>query len=424
MKRHFEKSFFIESGIKVGKVNSNTENRSYCIKSICYVLVSFPQVSETFISEEAQSLQSFGIDMCVFAFEQGNFDVVHHSAKALLKQNKVRYLQDWSRLQLIWALVELFLKKPKTVLNTLRKALKSSERWRYIQALPYALELLKNKTDYIHAHFADNNLCFAAVLSEWADIPFGFTMHGYDLRNDPLTIPVLSSLANQASAIVTVSEYNKRYMIEKYCLKPEQIYVAYNGIRAEIFQPSPKGIEHPVLNLINVGRLVPIKGQDILLEALHRIREQGCVVRLRIIGGGPLRNELEAQAQRLNVLDCVEFMGAQSQEVVCQCLNEADVFVMPSRSEGFAVACLEAMAMELPVIASNVTGFPEAITNYETGILVQSENAVELAEAIIWMIKHPEQRREMGKKGREKVLAKFTREKVTEGLLNYWQNSI
>ena len=181
---------------------------------------------------------------------------------------------------------------------------------------------------------------------------------------------------------------------------------------------------NPALRLINIGRLVPIKGQDILLEALYRVRQQGFSVQLQIIGDGPLHSELEAHAQRLNLVDCVEFLGSQSQEVVCQCLNEADVLIMPSRSESFGVACIEAMAMELPVIASDAEGLPEVVINNKTGLLFQSENPESLAEAIIWMIQHPEQRLAMGKQGRETVLAKFTREKVTAGLINYWQNSI
>lgn len=407
--------------------STDKENSLYRLKQICYVVMTFPQVSETFIVEEAQSLKSCDVDMCLIALNQGNFDLVHPSAKALLEQNKVSYITNSSRLQSLSALLFLILKKPCTALRTLFNALKmSDQRWRYFQALPYAAELIESETDYIHAHFADDNLRFAAILSEWTDIPFGFTAHRYDIFDDAIPDSELSNLANHASAIVTVSEYNKRFMVEKYRLKPEQIYVAYNGICTEMFQPNHKSAEHSdsALRLVNVGRLVPIKGQDILLEALHRVREQGFAVQLRLIGDGHILSNLEAQAQHLNLLDCVEFMGAQAQEVVCQYLNEADVFVMPSRSEGFAVACLEAMAMELPVIASSVTGFPEAITNYVTGILVQSENSEFLADAIIWMIRHPEQRLEMGKKGRETVSAKFTREKVTQGLLNYWQKSI
>ncbi|MDO9047797.1 MAG: glycosyltransferase family 4 protein [Methylobacter sp.] len=405
--------------------NMTKEKRSGQLKRICYVVVTFPQVSETFIVVEAQSLKNFGVDMSLIALNQGNSNLVHPSAKALLEQNQVSYVTNSSRLRSLSALLSLMLKMPLTSLRTLFKALRmTGQRWRYFQALPYAVELINSKADYIHAHFADDNLRLAAILSEWTDIPFGFTAHRYDIFDDPLPVTEFVVLANQASAIVTVSEYNKQFMVEKYCLKPEQIYVAYNGIQTAMFQPNHKPAGHSALCLVSVGRLVPIKGHDILLEALYRIREQGFEVQLRLIGDGASRSDLEAQAQRLNLLDCVEFMGAQAQDMVCQFLNEADVFVMPSRSEGFAVACLEAMAMELPVIASNVTGFPEAITDYVTGILVQSENPELLADAIIWMIQHPEQRLEMGKKGRETVLAKFTREKVTHGLVNYWQKAI
>jgi len=404
--------------------HENSKKPRQPLKRIAYIVMGFPQVSETFIAEEAQSLKKFGIEMMLIALNEVNFEIIHSSAKALLDQNQVRYVSDTNKLKLLGALLQLALKKPLTVFNTLRKALAHQQRWLYFQALPYAAELIENQTDYLHAHFADKNLLFAAVLSEWTGIPFGFTAHRYDILDNPLPVAQFSDLANQACAVVTVSEYNKRFIIEKFSLKPEQIYVAYNGICIEMFQPSHNPTEQSTLRLINVGRLVPVKGQDILLEALHRVREQGFSVHLQIIGGGPLQSELEAQTQRLSLSDCVEFLGARSQEQVCQYLDKADVFVMPSRSEGFAVACLEAMAMELPVIASNVTGFPEAVTEHVTGLLLPVENPEALANAIVWMIQHPEQRLAMGKQGREMVVNKFTREKVTAGLIDYWQKAI
>ncbi len=404
--------------------SKNSEKPQHPLKRLCYVVMAFPHVSETFIVEEAQSLKSFGIDMMLIALNKGNFEVVHPSAHALLDQDQVRYVTGTTKLKLLGALLQLLLKKPISTFNTLRKALTHQQRWIYFQALPYATELIESKTDYLHAHFADQNLPFTAALSEWTGIPFGFTAHRFDIFDDPLPVAQFSALANQACAIVTVSEYNKRFIVEKFSLKPKQIYVAHNGIRVEIFQPNHNPAHQSALRLINIGRLVSVKGHDILLEALYHVRQQGFSVQLQIIGDGPLRSELEGLALRLNLVDCVEFLGAQSQEQVCQNLNEADVFIMPSRSEGFAVACLEAMAMELPVIASNVTGFPEAITENVTGLLVQVENTESLAEAIIWMIQHPEQRLVMGKQGRATVLARFTREKVTSGLIAYWQKSI
>lgn len=405
--------------------HENGKKPLYPLKRIAYVVMAFPQVSETFIVEEANSLKIFGVEMMLIALNAGNFKIVHPSAQALLDNNQVRFVSDTNKLKLLDALVQLILRKPRTAFNTLWKALTHQQRWIYFKALPYAAELSENKTDYLHAHFADENLPFTAILSEWTGIPFGFTAHRYDILDDPLPVAQFSALANQACAIVAVSEYFKRLMIKKFSLRSEQIYVAYNGISVKMFQPSHKLTkESSRLSLVNVGRLVPVKGQDVLLEALYRVRQQGYCIHLQIIGNGPLDNELKAHAQRLNLADCVEFLGPQSQDLVRQYLNEADLLIMPSRSESFGVAVIEAMAMELPVIASNAEALPEVVVNHKTGLLFQTENPDSLAEAIIWMIQHPEQRLAMGKQGRETVLNKFTREKVTAGLIDYWQRSI
>lgn len=394
------------------------------LKRVCYVVMAFPLVSETFIVEEAQSVKSYGIDINLIALNKGGFSIVHPSAQSILDQKLVSYADDSSKLQKFLSLIRLWLKKPIKTIKVFLKAIRHKDRWLYFQALPYSVELIDSKTDYIHAHFADKNLIFAAALSEWTGVPFGFTMHRYDLRDDPIMPKDLSELASNACSIVTVCEYNKRIMVDKYQIQPEKIHVAYNGIRTSMFQPNPISGSDNGLRLLNVGRLVGIKGQDILLDAMHLVRSQGYAVKLKLIGDGELQAELENQASRLNLRECVEFMGAQSQDSVRQAMNDTDVFVMPSRDEGFAVACLEAMSMQLPIIASNVAGFPEAINNYETGILTETENPDALAQAIIWMIQNPDRRIEMGKKGREKVLSAFTREKVTESLISYWQDSI
>lgn len=394
------------------------------LKRLCYVVMRFPVVSETFIVEEAQSLRKFGVDCHVLALEQGDYSLIHANAKDIITDNAVSYLEDHSKLKTLIALASLIARRPFGSVKTLRKALTHPLRWRYFQLLPYAVKLLEKKIDYIHAHFADQNLRTAALLSEWTAIPFGFTAHRYDIINDPLPIRDFRELSAKASAIVTVSEHNKHLIVKKYGVAPNDIYVAYNGIRTEIFQPGQKKINEGPLRLINVGRLTDVKGQDILLSALFRVRELGHTTRLRLVGEGPNREALVALARRLDVADDVEFLGAQSQDAVRRYLGEADVFVMPSRSEGFAVACLEAMAMELPVIVSNVAGFPEAIGNQESGIITELENIEQLAHAIVWMIEHPGRREAMGRKGREKVLARFTRDKVSANLIEYWDKAI
>jgi len=394
------------------------------LKRLCYVITSFPQISETFIVEEALSLYDFDVDFCIFALKEGNFDLVHPSAQALLDKNKIIYTEGVSKEQAINALIKLMIINPLKTLKTLIKAINHPLRWRYFQALPYAQQILKTKTDYIHAHFADDNLCYAAILSEWSGIPYGFTMHGYDLRDDPIGIKKLMRLANKANSIVTVSEFYKGVMVEKYGLNIGKIYVAYNGIRMELFKPNNHRSEADFIQLLNVGRLVPLKGQDILLEAVAKVIEKGHKVKLRIIGEGSSRIALENQIHKLKLNGVVELLGAKSQQEVQKYLAESDIFIMPSRKESFGITCIEAMAMQVAVIASDAEGLPEVVDHQETGLLFSSENINELVDAIILMIQNKQIRLEMGIKGRERVLNNFTRERVTNGLIEYFSQSV
>lgn len=393
------------------------------LKRICYVLMSFPQLSETFIVEEARSLQDCGVEVSIVALKRGDLELMHPSAQELISASRVRYVTDITRAQSLTALLHLAARKPFNTLRMLAKALRAHDRWRYFQALPFAADYLMTHGEYIHAHFADDNLVFAAAISEWAGAPYGFTVHGYDVRDDPIPPARFKSLAEGARAIVTVSENYKRLLAEKYAFRPERIYVAYNGIRFEKFRPSPKRPASGLLRLISVGRLVHIKGHDILLDALSEVSRRGHDVQLQIVGDGRLRGKLEAQVRRLGMERRTEFLGALSQEEVIAHLNASDILVMPSRDESFGVACVEAMAMELPVIASRVGGLPEVVLDGETGLLFDPGEATQLADAIVFLLTHPEDRAAMGQKGREVALAKFALNEVVHGFLLFLRNS-
>ena len=97
--------------------SENSEKPQHPLKRLCYVVMAFPHVSETFIVEEAQSLKSFGIDMILIALNKGNFEVVHPSAQALLDQDQVRYVTGTTKLKLLGTLLQLLLKKPVRLLT-------------------------------------------------------------------------------------------------------------------------------------------------------------------------------------------------------------------------------------------------------------------------------------------------------------------
>lgn len=129
-----------------------------------------------------------------------------------------------------------------------------------------------------------------------------------------------------------------------------------------------------------LGRLVYQKGIDILIQAINILKEDNIECHLYIGGTGPLKSDLEMQVQRLGIEDNVTFLGNVSDKN--KFFNNIDIFVLPSRFEGFPLVLLEAGLYNMPVVATRVSGNPEIIYHEESGILVQSENPKELATAI------------------------------------------
>jgi glycosyltransferase involved in cell wall biosynthesis len=155
-----------------------------------------------------------------------------------------------------------------------------------------------------------------------------------------------------------------------------------------------------------VGRLEGRKGTDTLIEAARGLAERGIADwRLAIAGEGPLRGDLTALAERLGVRDRVLFVGARSD--VREILAALDVFVLPSRTEGMSNALLEAMAMELPVVATAVGGNPEVVTADVAGVLVPAEDPPGMAGAVAALLQAPDRAARLARAGRQRVEERY-----------------
>jgi glycosyltransferase involved in cell wall biosynthesis len=156
-----------------------------------------------------------------------------------------------------------------------------------------------------------------------------------------------------------------------------------------------------------VGRLVPAKGQHVLLAAVARLRASGRNLRLRLVGDGPDRASLQAAARRLSIEDAVIFEGAVNQDRIRDLYAKADVFALASFAEGIPVVLMEAMAMEIPCISTWITGIPELIRDSVDGLLVAPSDAEGLASAIARLMDDPELRARLGAAGRSRVIEKY-----------------
>jgi glycosyltransferase involved in cell wall biosynthesis len=153
-----------------------------------------------------------------------------------------------------------------------------------------------------------------------------------------------------------------------------------------------------------VGRLVPAKGYDTLLACAARLNPE---VTVHVIGDGPLREELESRAAELDGAT-VEFHGGLYGADFVEALSSLDVYCQPSRAEGLCMTAIEAMACGLPVVASDVGGLSESVIDGETGYLVTPDDVDAFVERIEGLLDDPERRQEFGRRGRERVLERYS----------------
>ena len=186
---------------------------------------------------------------------------------------------------------------------------------------------------------------------------------------------------------------------------PNRVFVVPNAVDPQFFAPnnSQKAAEPTI---VYAGRLARVKDPLNLIEAFKLVIQRVPDARLEILGNGSLRQKIENTIRNCSLCSRIELVEGQLD--IRPALSRAWVFVMPSRREAAPNAVLEAMSTELPVVGTRVGGLPELIEDGVTGITVEPRNPRALADALITLLENEPLRRSMGKKGREKVLAGYT----------------
>ncbi|WP_042692489.1 glycosyltransferase family 4 protein [Azospirillum sp. B506] len=244
------------------------------------------------------------------------------------------------------------------------------------------------------------------------DVP-GFQYDGISLYHR-LAGPAIGWLWRRSSAVVANSE-GLADLARRFA--PDQpIAIIPNGVDAARFSP-PGGIpshgdageDDGCLSLLFVGRVVRQKGLDMLFEALASLPSgtRGRIA-LTIVGDGPARPELEAQAARLGLSERVAFRGWLGRDELPAAYRAADVFVFPSRDEGMPNVVLEAMAAGLPVVATRIAGNRDLVVEEETGLMLDADDTPALAAALTRLAEDPALRRRLGEGGRRRVVAHFS----------------
>jgi glycosyltransferase involved in cell wall biosynthesis len=258
------------------------------------------------------------------------------------------------------------------------------------------------------------------------DVPMVAGFHGFDDASKDvswLRRRQWRYLLNRCDAIITVSYAARDSLTDALKLDADRIRVIYNGVDTDLFRPPTDrpfareslGINDDKPLLLCVGSYMPVKGYDVLLNALRGgVRENGAFrgVHVLFVGQDRLKGSLQRQAASLKKDLNIRFVG--SVDDVRPYYEAADALIVPSRSEGFSNVVLEAMACSLPVVATRVGGNPEQVIDEHTGWLVAPNSPKSLGKAIIKLMCDPHEARERGANGRRRAIEMFALQDAAE----------
>ena len=273
---------------------------------------------------------------------------------------------------------------------SLPRRLLFSHAWRFYLAV--LRRAVRTPPDLVHAHLAYPDGLAAVEYGRQLGCPVVISVHGHDVREIPQANPrwcaLVTRALSQAEAVIASSrEIHER--VRALGVEDDRIHAIPQGVDCRLFRVGrPRAGGEEGWRLLYVGRLDPRKGMRVLFDALHLLRQHGKDVRLKLVGGSPLSGTAAPygrQIAALDLADCVEFIDEQPHEEIPRFMAEADLFVLPSYYDSFAIVVAEAMACGLPVVATRCGG-PEDLVEEHSGRLVAVGDAEELAAGILSVI--------------------------------------
>lgn len=390
---------------------------------IAYLVTLFPCWSETFILREIRELEKQGSEVKIFSFKPASEALIHTDAEAYLSRVHYPYLGGFLN-----GLIRMVFTQPLMTLKIIFKILTSmwthpSMLLKTLALLPMAVgfitDIKREGITHLHAHWATYPSTAAWIIHQFTGIPYSFTAHAHDIW---LEKPLLVEKIKAAKFVVTISEYNKRYLNAFSGTELDNIEVIHCGIDVNEFIFREPTI-NPLPRLLAVGRLDEIKGFSYLIEACGILRREGIKFRCQIVGEGPLRQRLEEQIKILNLEGVVSLSGAMPQDELRKIINKSTVFIAPSvqkengDQDGIPVVLMEAMALGVPVISTFVSGIPELIRNSDNGLVVEARDTSQLVEAIKKVIFSEHVQKQYAFSGRSTIEKEFNIKKTVRQIL-------
>jgi colanic acid/amylovoran biosynthesis glycosyltransferase len=385
-----------------------------------YLNSEYPSLSHTFIEREIAGLRRLGFQIQPFsvrpASTSGRLGGTNAAAAAetiVLQSGKVATAAAAARAAF---------SSPIGVLRALLASQRLSPpglsaHLAYVaQGMILARHLHDQRISHVHVHMANNGAGIAMLACIYApNLTYSLSIHGSAefFHVDSWT---LAPKVERAKFVRCISHFCRAQIMTWTNVQCwPRLNIVHCGIDPTVYAPRPERSQGP-LRLLTVGRLHPIKGYNVLLEACGILAAEGLDFHLTMVGDGPLMDHLRTSIAQHGLARHVDLVGPVPQENIQQYFDNADAMVVSSFMEGVPVVLMEAMAKELGIVSTRVGGIAELVEAGTSGILVDAGSARSLADGIRQYIADPQLCRQHGKAGRLKVLGEFDVAGTAQGM--------
>lgn len=381
---------------------------------IAIVVNTFPSLSETFIFNKVKSLAARGHQVRVYAGassrDAGFYSARLGSLAGVEVVQRIRTSRPWGAVQ---SAARAIFGAPHNTFALLKRATARYGPRRGLATWIHALPFAAHEFDVVHVEFS-------GIASRYEDLlallpaPVIVSCRGTAEQVDPIAQPErrvkLGRVLNAAARVHCVSD-DMVATIGRWGVSPGRVFVNRPAIDPAVFTRSSVRPRSDRLRVVSVGRLHWDKGFAYALQAIAEVHRAGVPIEYTVVGSGPDRTHLLYTADCLGLDSVVRFAGPKSSEEVRAIVENADVFLLPTVREGISNACLEAMALETPVVSTTTGGMAEVITHGVNGRLVPPRDSRAIAAELIDLYRSPDERTRLGAAARARIEEHFTLER-------------
>ena len=392
-------------------------NSASSAATVAYLAPEIPSLSATFVCQELLAVERHGIRVVPISVHSPV--AITSDDHTLIRRVTTLYTSPHAWLALTGAVsIPTFGKRALTafsclVTDVLDSGILHLASWKlvfqFLVATKLARIVKRENCAHLHVHFADTPAQIAMYAAALTGVPFTITAHANDIFEHGL---LLKKKAQRARRMLTISQYNQRYL-ERLGIEKSRLAVVRCGVSFLPKQGGHAGEIRGPFKIGSLGRLVEKKGFDVLLRSIARLHATGHEVELRLAGDGPLKDELEALARQLQIESVVRFEGSIGHDKVAGWIQQVDAFVLACKQDrngdmdGIPVVLMEAMSQGIPVISTRLSGVPELVVDGETGLLAEPGDSEDLARQIARLMTARELRAELSTRALAHVMQEF-----------------